>query len=181
MTGLEIGLIVLCSVLYVLGSFLLESLLMTTPSAPNWIAFEKEGWTFSEVATKYRFVRLTKPSTLFQLKYDYIVTCADRGIRLVAPANLLTDGASIPWFFRRVIGPPMHASYFPAAVIHDAAYEGTLKWYIKDVLYDYTRLDSDEIFSDIMDVLDVTGWRRNAMYKAVRSIFGKRAWDRNRI
>jgi hypothetical protein len=58
-------------------------------------------------------------ANMFELKKAFTFVDA-RGKRWTAPRGTLTDGASIPQIFLSIIGSPMHASVFNAAVVHDA-------------------------------------------------------------
>lgn len=79
-----------------------------------------------------------------------------------------TDFASIPrllWAFL-----PRWGKYGNAAVIHDWLY-----WY-----QPRDRREADRIFLEGMEVLEVSAWKRNVIYYAVRA-FGGIAWRSNRI
>lgn len=83
------------------------------------------------------------------------------------PAGFVTDFASIPRVFWRVL-PPV-GKYSPAAVAHDYLYQaGNGK-----------RADADMVFRDRMKALGVGWCVRNVMYWAVRA-FGWCAWNRYR-
>ncbi|MDP6546128.1 MAG: DUF1353 domain-containing protein [Phycisphaerae bacterium] len=110
----------------------------------------------------------------FKLAYDFVV-CIGAGTTLIAPAGTTTDGASIPRFFWRLIGPPMTGRYRQAAVIHDAGYTGDLQWRIDGALREYDRKAMDALFERLMKALGVSWWRRRMMYLAVRW-FGAKHW-----
>ena len=99
--------------------------------------------------------------------------------KLVCPEGMRTDGASIPRFFWRVVGTPIASKYVKAAVIHDAGYSNKLEWAYKEdgewVVEDHTRKEVDQLFLALLKDLQVSWWRRNAMYLAVRW-FGARNW-----
>ena len=88
---------------------------------------------------------------------------------IVAPAGFVSDGASIPRIFWRVIGPPFRGRYRDAAIIHDWLYSSG----------SFTRIETDKIFMQAMKELGVSSWRRGAMYRAVR-IGGANSWQRYR-
>ncbi len=111
----------------------------------------------------------------FQLDCDFAVHDIKADAYYIAPKGTLTDGASIPRFFWRWIGPPMTGKYRQAAVIHDAAYTGALQWFIDDTEVGYDRKAADGLFLRLMKVLGVSWWRRRLMYNAVRW-FGKKRW-----
>lgn len=83
--------------------------------------------------------------------------------QIEVPAGFVTDLASIPVFFKRVIGT--NGNHRLAAVIHDYIYskKGNIEW-----LPAITRKTADEIFFEAMKLADVPAWQRHAMYRAVR-------------
>jgi len=110
------------------------------------------------------------------LEKDFTVTLG--GGAVTARAGAKTDGASIPRFFWRLVGPPLAGKYRKAAIIHDAGYAGKLIWRVgmgAGLSVPYTRKDVDRLFLRLMKALKVTWWRRTMMYLAVRS-FGKNHW-----
>lgn len=110
---------------------------------------------------------------MFQLECDFAVH--DDQSSYIAPKGTLTDGASIPRFFWRIIGPPMTGRYRKAAVIHDAGYSGSLQWNVEGQPTAYTRKAMDTLFLRLMKALGVPWWRRRLMHWAVRW-FGKGNW-----
>jgi alpha-D-ribose 1-methylphosphonate 5-phosphate C-P lyase len=78
-----------------------------------------------------------------------------------APSGSITNGASIPRFFWRVIGPPMTGEYVEAAVIHDVYCVN------KDVHY----VEVHKMFYNACRASGVKWWKANLMYWAVR-LFG---------
>ena len=100
----------------------------------------------------------------------------DEDYDIVVLAGTLTDGASIPRFFFRLIGHP-YEEYIEAAVVHDDGY-------VKGGLYDsfgnfheLTKKEVDDIFLRVMERIGVKKWRRKMMYRAVRW-FGRGIWGR---
>jgi len=99
------------------------------------------------------------------------------GVLYIAPAGMLTDGASIPRFFWRILDPPMYSRLFMAAVIHDAAYGGILRAIPLEtgLAVHVTKPQADEL-------LRIVGiWNRFPRWKAgtaclVVKVFGGRAW-----
>ena len=90
------------------------------------------------------------------------------GTTVRAQRGFVTDFASIPRFFWRVlppVGDGAGAEYGPAAVIHDALYQSN----------SLPRSECDAVFNEAMLALSVTTWRRWALYYAVR-VFGGRAY-----
>lgn len=110
----------------------------------------------------------------FELAYDFIVRIGG-DVVLRAPAGTITDGASIPRFFWRLIGPPLTGRYRQAAVIHDAGYTADLQWNIDGDSRSYNRKDVDTLFLQLMEALGVPWWRRRLMHLAVR-LFGAKHW-----
>ncbi|MDP6635965.1 MAG: DUF1353 domain-containing protein [Phycisphaerae bacterium] len=110
----------------------------------------------------------------FELAHDFVVRIGG-GTVLTAPVGTATDGASIPRFFWRFIGPPMTGRYRQAAVIHDAGYTADLQWRVDRAPIDYDRKAVDALFLQLMEALGVSWWRRRLMYAAVRW-FGATRW-----
>ena len=95
--------------------------------------------------------------------FEYRVGSEDSEEAIQVPEGFVTDFASVPRAFWVVVPP--YGKYGKAAVIHDFLY----------CVQTYTRKRSDEIFLEAMGVLNVPGWKRQAMYRAVRW-FGESAW-----
>lgn len=83
---------------------------------------------------------------------------------IIVPNGYITDFASIPKLFWRVVGHPV-GKHGKAAVIHDYLYSSHL----------YSKKESDRIFYDAMRISGVSWWKRSIMYNTVRW-FGKKAW-----
>ncbi len=77
---------------------------------------------------------------------------------VIVPKDFITDGASIPWIFWSIIGPPMGGLYDQSAVLHDYLYKYQL----------YTRKIADVEFLLSMQSEEVDLVRRLTMYRAVR-------------
>jgi len=89
------------------------------------------------------------------------------GAAITAPEGFITDFASVPRFFWRILPP--WGKYGKAAVLHDYNYwAGFLKKEIVDML-----------FKEGMQVLEVAGWKWYTMHKAV-SWGGGSAWNNHR-
>jgi hypothetical protein len=98
----------------------------------------------------------------------YSITGAIRGVRsITVPAGFVTDFASIPRVFWRLILPT--GTHREAAVLHDWLY----------FCGDRHRAVADAIFLEAMQSLGVPAWRRWAMYYAVR-LGGFAAWNNHR-
>lgn len=91
---------------------------------------------------------------------------------VLVPAGFLTDFASIPRVFWRVIGPPtgFGSPYGKAAVLHDFLYQCPGR---------RTRKDCDDVFLDAMEMSGVGRVRRTVIYLAVRA-GGGAAWRNHR-
>lgn len=96
------------------------------------------------------------------------------GHGVTVPAGFVTDFASVPRIFWRVIGPPVGAgpgaAYGRAAVLHDYLYANPGK---------RTRKFCDELFFEVMVADEVSPARRWLMWAGVR-LGGWRPWNRYR-
>ena len=102
---------------------------------------------------------------------DALFSFLDNAGELIeVPKGTVTDFASIPRFFWRILPPT--GLYGKAAVIHDWLYQlcGNLGGRVFD------RKRCDEIFLEAMIALGVPTWKRQLMYRAVR-MFGWTAWN----
>ena len=91
-------------------------------------------------------------------EFDFASEVAERLIKI--PSGFITDFASVPRFFWRVLPPT--GTYGKAAVIHD-------------YLYRYCTVSknlADLVFLEGMEVLQVPRYKRYIMYQAV-NWFGK--------
>ena len=95
--------------------------------------------------------------------FDFASEAAERIIRV--PVGFVTDFASIPRFFWRILPPT--GQYGKAAVIHDYLYNS----------HETSRETADKVFLEGMAVLGVPAVTRNIMYRAVR-MFGARAYNK---
>lgn len=102
------------------------------------------------------------------------------GVRYCVPANMLTDGASIPRIFWRILDPPLYTRLVPAAVVHDAGYGGLL---IAQAVFDDgtvktwkpSRKECDYLLLDIGMWNGFAVWKSYAAFGAVRA-FGWIPW-----
>lgn len=101
-----------------------------------------------------RRAKLVAPFVLFD----------SQGRKHEVPVDFVTDFASVPRFFWRLIPP--WGPYIGAAVVHDWLY----------ATHAMTRQEADAVFLDLMKQLSVAAWKRSVMYAAVRA-FGRGAWD----
>lgn len=74
---------------------------------------------------------------------------------VVVPAGFITDGASIPWFARRMFSPT--GNYFGAAIVHD---------YI--LVRDWDWPTANRQFSAELEALGIPGWRKTALLISVK-------------
>jgi hypothetical protein len=110
------------------------------------------------------------------LKQDFSVQI--REMIFLAPEGMITDGASIPRLFWRLIGSPFTGKYRRAAIIHDAAYQGKLELYTDKGAKISTRLDrlsSDGLFLVLMEADGASQVLSHTIYQAVR-IAGRWSW-----
>lgn len=94
-------------------------------------------------------------------EFDFASEEAERIVRV--PAGFITDFASVPRFFWRVLPPT--GQYGKAAVVHDYLYRTHLA----------PKVVADRVFLEGMRVLDVPRWKANIMYAAVH-LFGGGAY-----
>lgn len=100
-------------------------------------------------------------------EFDYWIGEEVTSELVVVPAGFITDFASIPRVFWRILPPT--DTYGKAALVHDQLYKTGVK----------TRAESDKIFLEAMEVLGVPAWKRYSMYWALRA-FGWAAWNEHR-
>lgn len=94
---------------------------------------------------------------------------------IIIPAGFITDFASVPRFFWRLVPPAgsgKHGAYGPASVVHDYLYR--TKQYRGARI---RRFFADAIFREIMTEYDVEGWRKWVMWASVR-LLGWSSWRR---
>ncbi len=120
----------------------------------------------------------TKPLTVTKLSnglwevsrsFTYYVGEEGSKEKIRVPIHFKTDFASVPRPFWIIIPPD--GEYSQAAVLHDYLY------YTQGINNKYSRVQSDKIFLEGMEVLNVSLWKRLVMYRAVR-MFGWLPWGR---
>lgn len=89
-----------------------------------------------------------------ELKYD--IGDLNSGDSVIVPEGFITDFASVPRPFWLIFPPD--GKYTAAAVVHDYLYHTQTR----------TRKESDLIFLEAMEVLEVPWIKRKLMYRAVR-------------
>lgn len=85
------------------------------------------------------------------------------GKQITVSAGTVTDFASVPKLFQGLL--PKAGPWAQAAVLHDFLYQTNR----------YDQKTCDNLFLEAMEVLEVTLWKRNVMYWAVR-LFGHFAY-----
>jgi hypothetical protein len=94
-------------------------------------------------------------------EFSYDVGYLGSGDTITVPAGFVTDFASVPKTFWGIL--PRWDKYGQAAVLHDYLYNSLKR----------SRIDSDKIFLEAMEVLDVPKWKSRVMYQSVR-MFGSK-------
>ena len=98
--------------------------------------------------------------------------CLPIGVEIRAKKGFVSDGASIPEFFRRVIGCPFAGAYVLAAIPHDVLYAAEA----------LPREVCDAVFKiglqDLADHGELPSWKVSVMYGAVR-FGGWGAWTQH--
>jgi len=112
----------------------------------------------------------------WRLIRDYDVVQYGEGL-WTAPRGMITDGASIPRLFWRVIGHPFETDLIYWAILHDAAYKGRL---LHDGLpAGLDREQSDKLAFALMtgirvgaDIVSTPAWKRPLMFDTLRMFGG---------
>jgi hypothetical protein len=86
------------------------------------------------------------------------------GSPVIVPRGFVTDFASVPRLFWRILPP--WGTYSPAAVVHDYLYATGR----------FPRKKADQAFLCLMKALGVPRWKRTVMYWGVR-LGGSIAWN----
>ena len=113
---------------------------------------------------------------------DYITR---DGRRFRAPIGSKSDGCSTPpeiWNAMGVAWLPPFGKYWPAAFFHDGAYQNWLLLVNADGICrqaDLTKDQADDLFAEIMEVLNVKFFERSAIYEGVH-LCGWRAFREDR-
>ena len=94
----------------------------------------------------------------FSLLADFEYHC-ENGDIIVVPIGFITDGGSIPRIARPLIGSPWGGRYTKICIIHDYLC-ATKK---------YSRIRTQQIFLEGLEVLGVPSWKRPLMYAGVRA------------
>jgi len=121
----------------------------------------------SQFTTKLIVEPIGKNKWQLQEGFEYHVGTYPSDEIIVVPPGFITDFASIPKIFWPIIDPV--GKHGKAAVIHDYCYYSAC----------YSRLRSDRIFLEGMEVLEVEPWKRQVMFHGVVT-FGWFAWYKHR-
>lgn len=109
-----------------------------------------------------------------------VIVQRDDGARFRVPVGASSDGASTPCELWPTLPP--FGKYWLAAVVHDAAYRGTLeRQTVKDEWLPamLPKLECDGLFLDCMIALGVNELERETLYEGV-SRFGWKAFNADR-
>lgn len=121
----------------------------------------------------------TRDGCHFVLQED-VDLVTDSGAHYRVPIGAETDGASTPcelWPTLPPFGP-----YFLAAIVHDAAYRGTLQRQMENGFWAPAMLsksDADALFLDCMTALGVEQLTKEALYEGVH-LAGWKAFNEDR-
>lgn len=88
----------------------------------------------------------------------------------VVPAGYVSDGASVPRLFWRLLSPPIDPVTLAPSIIHDWLYDNAWK-------YDLTRLECDRWYRDALIANGYQKWKANLTYFGIR-LRGGRHWRR---
>lgn len=99
---------------------------------------------------------------------ESLLFCSDIGGDVLVPAGTVTDFASIPRFFWRILPPwDIHRR---AAIVHDYLYSTQTQ----------PKKVADAVFLEAMKAIDVPKWKAHAMHQAVKW-FGFGAWNQHAL
>lgn len=110
-------------------------------------------------------------NVVLQEPLEYVCDC---GSRVRAPIGATSDGASTPRALWQLVPP--FGEYWLAAVLHDAAYRGTLEVQQADGSWapaDFTQAEADDLIGQAMASLGVNEEERSAIYRALKEFGGK--------
>lgn len=115
----------------------------------------------------------TRDGRNFVIERDFTFTRPAEvgGQTIRVPVGSATDGASTPAIIWSALPP--FGRYFPAAVLHDAAYRGTTIPVIDD------RAIADQLILEACRALGVDEDTARILYNAV-ALFGQAVWNRDR-
>ena len=111
----------------------------------------------------------------FYLIRDFVYKSIHFG-DITCPETYLTDGASIPRWSQWSVGSPWSGKYPRAAVIHDwlCSSNGEILGTNKRI----TKKESDQVFLEMLEFLDVGFIKRHIMYRAVRIARLEFEWEK---
>lgn len=106
------------------------------------------------------------PGQFYRLTRPFVVVV--RGVGYECPADMLTDGASIPRLLWRAVGHPFQKPLIRGAVPHDAGYNGRLLLVETGKPVYLARLECDEMLRGVALAAGV-GWPKSqTVYRGVR-------------
>lgn len=141
----------------------------------------------------YKFVEpdvLPISDKLYQVQSDYTVRVIlrQRMVEITSPKGQITDLASIPRWTWTLCGLTPDGLYRGAAVIHDYLYSLHVKGtnhslvkvsvfningvFVESLDWDLTRAECDSVLNQLIQQSGETGWKRWAIYHAVRTFGG---------
>ncbi len=121
----------------------------------------------SQFTSKLEVKQLDRKFWELTTGFEYYVGHLGSEEVIAVPTGFITDFASVPKVFRKIIPP--RGKHGKAAVIHDYCYYTAY----------YSKWKSDRIFLEGMEVLKVKKWKRYTMFWAV-VLFGRYAWYKHR-
>ena len=92
--------------------------------------------------------------------------------RFTVPAGYVSDGASVPRLFWRLLSPPIDPVTLAPSIIHDWLYDNAWR-------YDLTRLECDRWYRDALVANGYPLWKANLTYIGIRLV-GWRHWQTER-
>lgn len=153
-----------------LSVFIAKNSLAQTMDMENW-KLERDQWIEATQGSK----SFNKPAILskfsdgvYYLRAPISYSTEKIPLSVQIPTGFVTDLASIPRPFWSLV--PRDGPYADAAIVHDYLY-----WQQKT-----TRDEADMAFLYAMEELEVSKRTAQAIYTAVRSSFGERAWLDNK-
>ena len=85
----------------------------------------------------------------YELMSDFVYVRGN-GKVIFIPKGFVTDGASIPRLFWRLVGDPFAPDYICAAVVHDFLWRQSFSW--------RQRTNANKVFGEILERQGVVGW-----------------------
>lgn len=122
------------------------------------------------VGLQVRGDRLTTCITLTApLSFDMQTATMERPLHVMIPAGYVSDGASVPRFFWRLLSPPVDPVTLAPSIAHDWLYDNAARLGLD-------RADCDSWYCDALQDNGYPIWKCLLTYIGVR-IFGSRHWE----